>query len=184
MFWNVGQNNLEKRRAKWLKITAKGKLRFILLRTTVVAGVILAWLLFTRYQSYRDGTPLQTRILILNGAALFVLGIGVVFAKWEWIQNFLRSDPTDFTVRRQLFEHIAAGPASHILRSIYPFWPLMFLGTLLTPHATLIRYTEVGLALSAFALAMLWLDWYVVLRNLKRRAATEDQVIPRSHATS
>ncbi len=182
MFRNADQNNLEKQRAKWLKITAKGKLRFILLRTMVVAGVVLAWLLYVQFQSHRDGVPMERRILVLNGVALFLVGVGVLFARWEWVQSFLRFDPTDLTARRQLIEHRAAGPASHIVRCIftYPFWTWMFLETLLTPHTNLTRYTELVLASLAFALVMLWLDWYVILRNLKRRAAAEAPLLPQT----
>jgi hypothetical protein len=92
MFWNPSQAILEKRRQAWLKISARGEVRFVLLRGVLGYGV-LVFGLDTLYSLFinHDRRCLEPFNLIWSVMTWLVVGLGFGLFMWFSGQKFLCS---------------------------------------------------------------------------------------------
>jgi hypothetical protein len=93
MFWKPTQQALEKQREYWVKTSAQGKGRFILLRGVLGFGGTTC-ILFTVVRIFIDHDPsyFKPTFILIDLLVWFLAGYFFGVSMWERGQKFLRSD--------------------------------------------------------------------------------------------
>jgi hypothetical protein len=93
MFWKSTQQDLEKHREYWLKTSAQGKRRFILLRGVLgFGGTMCIFFTVTKVFIDHDTSYLKPSIIPIDLLVWSLAGYSFGVLMWERGQKFLRSD--------------------------------------------------------------------------------------------